>query len=119
MWFCSVARLPLYVCKKVEDSGEKAREPPVAFLESLVLGEVKRDSVLSFCCLNEYQFISVLVFKWEDRYQRGLFRYDLTACVTKVHFFSSLTLFSLVKPIWCFSLLFLGHPGEVWLYCSA
>ncbi|KAL0659836.1 hypothetical protein Bca4012_080421 [Brassica carinata] len=54
------ARLPLYVCKKVEDSGEKAREPPVAFLESLVLGE------------------------WEDRYQRGLFRYDLTACVTKV-----------------------------------
>ncbi|CAN6914775.1 unnamed protein product, partial [Brassica oleracea] len=58
------ARLPLYACNKLGKSAEvinhEAREPPVAFLESLVLGE------------------------WEDRYQRGLFRYDLTACVTKV-----------------------------------
>ncbi|CAN8326060.1 unnamed protein product [Cochlearia groenlandica] len=62
------ARLPLYACKKLEksDSVEKlvisneAKEPPVAFLESLVLGE------------------------WEDRFQRGLFRYDVTACETKV-----------------------------------
>ncbi|KAJ4872737.1 GDP-L-galactose phosphorylase 1 [Raphanus sativus] len=60
------ARLPLYSCKKLVTSGEKvvvnneAREPPVAFLESLVLGE------------------------WEDRFQRGLFRYDVTACETKV-----------------------------------
>ncbi|KAF8082160.1 hypothetical protein N665_0845s0018 [Sinapis alba] len=60
------ARLPLYSCKKLETTGEKvvvngeAREPPVAFLESLVLGE------------------------WEDRFQRGLFRYDVTACETKV-----------------------------------
>uniref|UniRef100_A0A1J3G942 GDP-L-galactose phosphorylase 2 n=1 Tax=Noccaea caerulescens TaxID=107243 RepID=A0A1J3G942_NOCCA len=35
-------------------------ESPVTFLESLVLGE------------------------WEDRFQRGLFRYDVTACETKV-----------------------------------
>ncbi|CAH8337012.1 unnamed protein product [Eruca vesicaria subsp. sativa] len=62
------AKLPLYICKKLKNSntGEKvvanneAREPPVTFLESLVLGE------------------------WEDRFQRGLFRYDLTACETKV-----------------------------------
>ncbi|XP_010536681.1 PREDICTED: GDP-L-galactose phosphorylase 1-like [Tarenaya hassleriana] len=62
------ARLPLYACKKLDKviAGEKLvvrhedRELPVAFLESLVLGE------------------------WEDRFQRGLFRYDVTACETKV-----------------------------------
>ncbi|KAF9598791.1 hypothetical protein IFM89_031459 [Coptis chinensis] len=36
------------------------QESPVAFLDSLLLGE------------------------WEDRVQRGLFRYDVTACATKV-----------------------------------
>uniref|UniRef100_A0A1J3FFY8 GDP-L-galactose phosphorylase 1 n=1 Tax=Noccaea caerulescens TaxID=107243 RepID=A0A1J3FFY8_NOCCA len=62
------ARLPLYACKKLDKSGageklvisHETKEPPVAFLESLVLGE------------------------WEDRFQRGLFRYDVTACETKV-----------------------------------
>lgn len=42
------ARLPLYACKKLEKSGtveklvisHEAKEPPVVFLESLVLGEV-------------------------------------------------------------------------------
>ncbi|CAN8230371.1 unnamed protein product [Cochlearia groenlandica] len=62
------ARLPLYACKNLGKSGageklvinNEAKETPVAFLESLVLGE------------------------WEDRFQRGLFRYDVTACETKV-----------------------------------
>ncbi|KAJ7963758.1 GDP-L-galactose phosphorylase 1-like protein [Quillaja saponaria] len=61
------AKLPLYAFKKLDKSvGEKGliehegREPPVAFLDSLLLGE------------------------WEDRMQRGLFRYDVTACETKV-----------------------------------
>ncbi|KAK7300050.1 hypothetical protein RJT34_10882 [Clitoria ternatea] len=61
------AKLPLYAFKKVnkvvvgKDSGlRECGEPPVAFLDSLVLGE------------------------WEDRMQRGLFRYDVTACETKV-----------------------------------
>uniref|UniRef100_A0A7C9AW94 Uncharacterized protein n=1 Tax=Opuntia streptacantha TaxID=393608 RepID=A0A7C9AW94_OPUST len=61
------ARLPLYAYKRIDkDSSGKvfvdcqAREPPVAFLDSLLLGE------------------------WEDRMERGLFRYDVTACETKV-----------------------------------
>ncbi|KAM7504215.1 hypothetical protein LguiB_003119 [Lonicera macranthoides] len=61
------AKLPLYAFKKVNDisSGKGLftydnKEPPVAFLDSLLLGE------------------------WEDRMQRGLFRYDVTACETKV-----------------------------------
>ncbi|KAL5548455.1 hypothetical protein UlMin_003686 [Ulmus minor] len=62
------AKLPLYAFKKLEkidggkeiDDGLENREPPVAFLDSLLLGE------------------------WEDRMQRGLFRYDVTACETKV-----------------------------------
>lgn len=61
------AKLPLYAFKKVNNiETDKAvletenTEPPVAFLDSLVLGE------------------------WEDRMQRGLFRYDVTACETKV-----------------------------------
>lgn len=62
------SKLPLYAFKKLEklvsDNGssdhEERGEPPVAFLDSLVLGE------------------------WEDRVQRGLFRYDVTACETKV-----------------------------------
>ncbi|PSR85311.1 GDP-L-galactose phosphorylase [Actinidia chinensis var. chinensis] len=61
------AKLPLYAFKRVNEVvGEKGvlaldnEEAPVAFLDSLLLGE------------------------WEDRVQRGLFRYDVTACETKV-----------------------------------
>ncbi|KAJ0751348.1 putative GDP-L-galactose/GDP-D-glucose: hexose 1-phosphate guanylyltransferase [Helianthus annuus] len=53
------AKLPLYAFQKydkVESSDKK--DPPFAFLESLLLGE--------------------------DRVERGLFRYDVTACSTKV-----------------------------------
>ncbi|KAL2523726.1 GDP-L-galactose phosphorylase 1 [Abeliophyllum distichum] len=61
------AKLPLYAFKMVNKfSSDKGlvdcedKEAPVAFLDSLLLGE------------------------WEDRMQRGLFRYDVTACETKV-----------------------------------
>ncbi|CAL5345198.1 unnamed protein product [Camellia sinensis] len=61
------AKLPLYAFKRVNKIvGEKGLiahdyiEPSIAFLDSLLLGE------------------------WEDRMQRGLFRYDVTACKTKV-----------------------------------
>ncbi|KAJ8754897.1 hypothetical protein K2173_015409 [Erythroxylum novogranatense] len=60
------AKLPLYAFKRVNKINEEeliehgSGEPPVAFLDSLLLGE------------------------WEDRMQRGLFRYDVTACETKV-----------------------------------
>ncbi|KAI3456892.1 hypothetical protein Pfo_013555 [Paulownia fortunei] len=61
------AKLPLYAFKKVNklvcekgSVGSENKEPPVEFLDSLLLGE------------------------WEDRMQRGLFRYDVTACETKV-----------------------------------
>ncbi|XP_039055745.1 GDP-L-galactose phosphorylase 1-like [Hibiscus syriacus] len=60
------AKLPLYAFRKPNkiDGGKDVlaiedNEPPVAFLESFILGE------------------------WEDRMQRGLFRYDVTACETK------------------------------------
>ncbi|CAI9088381.1 OLC1v1022690C2 [Oldenlandia corymbosa var. corymbosa] len=62
------SKLPLYAFKKlnkIADGGKvelsyQNNEPPVPFLDSLLLGE------------------------WEDRMQRGLFRYDVTACETKV-----------------------------------
>lgn len=61
------AKLPLYHFKRSKEvANEKVglscenKEPPVPFLDSLLLGE------------------------WEDRMQRGLFRYDVTACETKV-----------------------------------
>lgn len=62
------AKLPLYAFKKKNKvdtekalfGSEKKKEPPVEFLDSLLLGE------------------------WEERMQRGLFRYDVTACETKV-----------------------------------
>ncbi|KAL8046338.1 hypothetical protein ABFX02_08G171700 [Erythranthe guttata] len=58
------AKLPLYAFKKAKDGVcEKVSEntePPVDFLDSL------------------------LIAGWEDRMQRGLFRYDVTACDTKV-----------------------------------
>ncbi|WOG98539.1 hypothetical protein DCAR_0417882 [Daucus carota subsp. sativus] len=61
------AKLPLYAFKRVNKCGnrggssaEEYKEPPVAFLDSLIIGE------------------------WEDRVQKGLFRYDVTACETKV-----------------------------------
>ena len=60
------AKLPLYAFKRLQKAKGKdlalqeCGEPPVAFLDSLILGE------------------------WEERMQRGLFRYDVTACETKV-----------------------------------
>ncbi|KAL2495883.1 GDP-L-galactose phosphorylase 1 [Forsythia ovata] len=61
------AKLPFYAFKKMnkiegekKSVGSENKESPVAFLDSLLLGE------------------------WEDRMQRGLFRYDVTACETKV-----------------------------------
>ncbi|KAL0320825.1 UNVERIFIED_CONTAM: GDP-L-galactose phosphorylase 1 [Sesamum radiatum] len=61
------AKLPLYAFTKMGNVvGEKGsfdtenKKPPVNFLDYLLLGE------------------------WEDRMQRGLFRYDVTACETKV-----------------------------------
>ncbi|KAH9611473.1 hypothetical protein KSS87_003322 [Heliosperma pusillum] len=60
------AKLPLYAYKKANKIATEnavchvARDLPIAFLDSLLLGE------------------------WEDRMERGLFRYDVTACETKV-----------------------------------
>ncbi|KAE9598485.1 hypothetical protein Lal_00027056 [Lupinus albus] len=56
------AKIPLYAFKvgKKDLSLLECKEQTVAFLDSLILGE------------------------WEDRVQRGLFRYDVTACETKV-----------------------------------
>ncbi|XP_014523902.1 GDP-L-galactose phosphorylase 1 [Vigna radiata var. radiata] len=61
------ARLPLYALKRVDKVAEKElpllgckEHCSVAFLDSLILGE------------------------WEERMQRGLFRYDVTACETKI-----------------------------------
>ncbi|XP_030510930.1 GDP-L-galactose phosphorylase 2 [Cannabis sativa] len=60
------SKLPLYAYKKLdkvscEGSPEQVEEEAsIDFLESLVLGQ------------------------WEERVQRGLFRYDVTACETKV-----------------------------------
>lgn len=61
------ARLPLYAYPRVSKVAtekhvvsREAGEPPVEFLDCLVLGE------------------------WEERMQKGLFRYDVTACETKV-----------------------------------
>ncbi|KAK7287573.1 hypothetical protein RIF29_00854 [Crotalaria pallida] len=57
------AKLPLYAFKRVDKKDLpllECKEQPVAFLDSIILGE------------------------WEDRMQRGLFRYDVTACETKV-----------------------------------
>ncbi|KAF6159090.1 hypothetical protein GIB67_032707 [Kingdonia uniflora] len=62
------ANLPLYAFKAMKKNRVNEKDlvvveknnSPVAFLDSLLLGE------------------------WEDRVQRGLFRYDVTACETKV-----------------------------------
>lgn len=83
-----------------------SNEPPVPFLDSLLLGEVKKISKISpffFLFLKITRFISARIFshgfrlqcQWEDRMQRGLFRYDVTACETKVYLSSFSSLFSL------------------------
>ncbi|XP_051134889.1 GDP-L-galactose phosphorylase 1 [Andrographis paniculata] len=59
------AKLPLYAFNRAKNTkgcvdDDDTKNPPVDFLNSLLLGE------------------------WEDRMQRGLFRYDVTACETKV-----------------------------------
>ncbi|KAL3636753.1 Phosphate metabolism transcription protein [Castilleja foliolosa] len=61
------SKLPLYAFKKVNNAASRKghvctenNEPQIDFLDSLLIGE------------------------WEDRMKRGLFRYDVTACETKV-----------------------------------
>ncbi|KAL3652058.1 Phosphate metabolism transcription protein [Castilleja foliolosa] len=54
------AKLPLYAFKNVNKVVSANKEPRVEYLSSLFLGE------------------------WEDRMQRGLFRYDVTSFETKV-----------------------------------
>ncbi|XP_068666091.1 GDP-L-galactose phosphorylase 2-like [Aristolochia californica] len=56
------AKLPLYTFKKknLKDFESDSKDPQAFFLDTLLLGE------------------------WEDRVSRGLFRYDVTACETKV-----------------------------------
>ncbi|KAK9057190.1 hypothetical protein SSX86_024557 [Deinandra increscens subsp. villosa] len=68
------SKLPLYAFPKAEkvESCDK-NGIPFAFLDSLLLGEV---ILKSFDCY--------LLLQWEDRMERGLFRYDVTACETKV-----------------------------------
>ncbi|XP_052304563.1 GDP-L-galactose phosphorylase 1 isoform X2 [Populus trichocarpa] len=66
-FFFSVSKLPLYAFKEdnsnlIGNSVEKSSEeqPHMCFLHNLLLGQ------------------------WEDRMSRGLFRYDVTACDTKI-----------------------------------
>ncbi|KAH6795785.1 hypothetical protein C2S51_036771 [Perilla frutescens var. frutescens] len=54
------AKLPLYAFKKASNIVSEKKEHQIDFLDSLLIGE------------------------WEERMQRGLFRYDVTACETKV-----------------------------------
>ncbi|XP_057970654.1 GDP-L-galactose phosphorylase 2-like [Malania oleifera] len=57
-----VSKLPLYAFKKDGENSNRDEEEPgnMGFLHNLLLGQ------------------------WEDRMNRGLFRYDVTACDTKV-----------------------------------
>ncbi|MCL7027535.1 hypothetical protein MKW94_014757 [Papaver nudicaule] len=54
-----VSKLPLYAFKG-DGKGGEGEEPEVSFFDTLILGQ------------------------WEDRMSRGLFRYDVTLCETKV-----------------------------------
>lgn len=65
-WLFSVTKLPLYAFKKDDNESENNAgfssdgTSPISFLNNLLLGN------------------------WEDRMRRGLFRYDVTSCETKV-----------------------------------
>ena len=65
-------------------------------LDTLLLGQVRIISLLWFCGENTTKDIyfkgtytntdifSMATWQWEERMQRGLFRYDVTTCDTKV-----------------------------------
>ena len=80
-------------------SFDENKEQPTPFLDSLVLGEVrekrglKKNSMFSFLFPSFVSgirsIVDEIVFnlsQWEDRVQKGLFRYDVTACETKVRY---------------------------------
>ncbi|KAL1567002.1 Phosphate metabolism transcription protein [Salvia divinorum] len=64
------AKLPLYAFKKESSN-------VVVEKKSVAIDEKKKELQLDF-------LDSLLIGEWEDRMQRGLFRYDVTACETKV-----------------------------------
>lgn len=66
-WLSSVSKLPLYAFKKNANESEGS----AIFSSS--------DEVSPISVLNNF-----LLGHWEDRMRRGLFRYDVTSCETKI-----------------------------------
>ncbi|XP_074308347.1 GDP-L-galactose phosphorylase 1-like [Silene latifolia] len=64
-----VSQLPLYACK-IDDDGDDANDNDVTY-------SADQSSSISF-------LHDLLLGQWEDRVRRGLFRYDVTLCETKV-----------------------------------
>lgn len=85
-----MSKLPLYAFKN--DSSPKISSgvdelPSDFFLNTLLLGQVSRATkkFSFFFPLFWYLYETVIgISQWEDRMSRGLFRYDVTACETKV-----------------------------------
>jgi len=102
--------LPLYTFKRrLTIAGEKdavkdANVEDITLLDAVLVRQVR---IISYCWLwGEYTireyvlirnrhyinidiFFSILNSQWEERMQRGLFRYDVTICETKVRIISN------------------------------
>lgn len=66
-FFLAVSKLPLYAFKKIMHGS---------------IGHAAANSSDKEC--SNSSFINTLLGQWEDRMSRGLFRYDVTSCETKV-----------------------------------
>ncbi|CAF1895190.1 unnamed protein product [Brassica napus] len=96
LWLLSFSLRMLLKIKRVPTLVSNHQKDETAEEEE---GEGCGRNILSKCCINgerlplytckpaeeNVTFLeSVLLGEWEDRFQRGLFRYDVTACETKV-----------------------------------
>lgn len=65
----------------ISDSSSDSEDDPKSALDSILTSEVRSSFSRTWCFQN---WLQAFFFQWEDRMERGLFRYDVTACMTKV-----------------------------------
>ena len=67
------------------DSSSDSDEMSKSFFDSLLTAQVFTGVCLHYFSESAYLISSLFPsLQWEDRMERGLFRYDVTACATKV-----------------------------------
>lgn len=89
LWTCVGAKLPLYTFGiKAQTSGGSKKKAHMGSDDHCVPDDDEDPYERGDSQQENYFLDDLLLAQWEDRMVRGLFRYDVTACETKVYIFA-------------------------------